>query len=177
MENYKIANRANAACSQCQKRYSNQEEYISILAHPSPDSEEFVRLSFCLECWDREKGKRRYLCFWRSCKSKVSPQSWDIQSLLETFEDLANKQFALEDEEAKFCYLLALVLLRKKRLSLQDIRFQKNQEYFVLFEKKKNKSWKIPVPPLDKEEIEHLTNKLASLLQSPETLKREGEKK
>lgn len=119
----------NPFCAHCQKAFSNKEEMVSFL---NEKEEEWLRIDLCTPC--SSKHQEPSLTKWKSQFSKAlveiieQPEAEKGFNLLQT---LAISDMTEEQEEA---FLLALFLVRKKKISEKKEVIEKDKKFFKLYE-------------------------------------------
>jgi hypothetical protein len=124
MQEYQIQRRQKG-CSVCGKIFGPGEElWSAILCNP----EGFVRLDYCLGCFERDKGEP--FCYWRNTTPLPTvPRRENLDAVVEFFKKVS-AQAQKGQKEQRLQYVLALILMRRKRLKL--LRHQLADQHHVL---------------------------------------------
>jgi hypothetical protein len=169
--------RADEACAACGKRLAAEVAAFATLA---PEGEGFRRRDYCAPCF--ETLPARPFSFWKRAPAAVArtdPKSADkeerraarrrdLDALVELFERLGDAPAPPEPEAAakaredaeKLRYLLALALVRKKRLHLVDLARSGGADCLVLRTSGEAEVLTIPAPKLSQEDLERLAREL-----------------
>jgi hypothetical protein len=108
-------------CTVCGREMQPGEEFVATVREaPEEAEEQFVRRDYCLACWpaapDQEPGDPALLGTWRSQipQPRGKKRTFvDEDLLVQFFERLEG---AAEPVKVQFRFVLALILMRKKRL-------------------------------------------------------------
>ncbi|MFC1588149.1 hypothetical protein ACFL54_07560 [Planctomycetota bacterium] len=122
------------------------------------------RRDYSLEHWPGAQDKGLF-SYW---KSKV-PLKKDKKNVIDTvlLENLFMR--LLEEQDSKkraFCFLIALMLMRKKVLKFEDSFQQGEEKFLVLRHVPEKRNITIHDPKLSPEEIDQVREELSALLQS-----------
>ncbi len=188
---YHFGKRAGG-CSACGHEFAVGEEYHSALrldaaapAPPEPPPEEtaaspedaavppvdvgglpFSRVDLCASCWDAEKAGE----FFSSWKSLVPDESEDRRPLArqidaETIYDMFRRLEGQADPaQQKFRFILALMLMRKKRLRFTGVADSPRGEHLVLEDRNEGITHKVLDPGLGEEEVDAMRVQIGRLL-------------
>ena len=166
-------------CRTCDRVFGVGEEYYSAVVEPclpagrSPAEEERLeRQDYCPACWKPGGGGGggAYFSFWKARVPEAVPPSGrgprlvDFERLMQLFEHLADA----EDAEARrFRFVLALVLLRKRRLRQIESRRRGGEEEWILREVGSDRRHTVACPTLSDVEIGSVTERLREILDMP----------
>jgi len=168
---YKIG-ASTRTCHSCGREFAAGDAYYSALVEAGPEAEEmFVRRDFCPDCWRPDRDA--YFSFWKTRVSEppparqAGPRLVDLGRLMQLFEHLAE---ADREEARRFRYVLALVLMRKKRLRLVSSRrvAGRRGEELTLRESGSRRRHIVACPVLSEDEIRSVTDRLGDILDMPE---------
>jgi len=167
---YKIS-ASERTCHTCGRRFDVGESYYSAVVEAEPDAEEmFVRRDFCPDCW--RPDPEAYFSYWQTrvpeppTARPTGPRLVDIGRLMQLFEHLAE---ADQEEARRFRYVLALVLMRKKRLRLESSRRVGGRgEELTLRESGTKRRHTVTCPRLSEDEIRSVTDRLGAILDMPQ---------
>ncbi|NLH44120.1 MAG: hypothetical protein GX448_19960 [Planctomycetes bacterium] len=154
-------NKPLGQCSGSGRKIEPGEEYYGALVEADQG---LVRRDFCGEYWEREKPQ--VYCFW---KTKLAPPNEKKElfisddMLMAFFERLANET---EPEKVSFRFVLALVLMRKRRLKYDSTRTDGGQEIWRLKLSGDKDLVDVVNPHLNEEQIEQLTSQIGQILQA-----------
>jgi len=159
-------------CHVCGREFGVGDAYYSAVVEAAPESEEmFVRWDFCPDCWTPDADA--YFSFWKTRVPEPPPDRTsgprlvDQTRLMQMFEHLSE---ADQDQARRFRYVLALVLMRKKRLRLVSSRRVAvgRREELTLRETGTERRHVIACPVLSEDEIRSVTDRLGDILDMPE---------
>ena len=151
--------RGEFKCDKCSREFGEDEEHFSALYD---ENRQFVRRDFCLQCWNnREEGEM--FSFW---KTRVPAQEEerkivDDEIVMNFFQRLRGET---DPMKVNFRYVLALLLMRKKVLKLEDIRYDDKGEALVLKQKGEDGEVVVYNPQLTEEQIEQVTEQVGQIL-------------
>ncbi len=137
------------------------EEYFGALVEID---EGLQRRDFCADYWEREKPD--VFCYWRSRLPHPDQKKQifvDDEMLMAFFERLENET---EQEKANFRFVLALVLMRKRRLKYDATRVENGKEIWRLRIVSEKEIVEVINPHLDEEQVEQLSSQIGQILQT-----------
>jgi len=167
---YKISPSART-CQACRRRFGVGDEYYSAVVEAEGD-DLLARRDFCPDCWAPDAADA-YFSFWKTrvpeppADRRSGPRLVDLDRLLQLFDHLA----AADEEHARrFRYVLALVLMRKRRLRLvASRRLAAGQgEELTLREVGSQRQHTVRCPSLSEDEIRSVTDRLGDILDMPQ---------
>ncbi len=154
-------NKPLGQCSGSGRKIEPGEEYYGALVEVEQGLQ---RRDFCVEFWEREKPL--VYCFW---KTKLAPPNEKKElfisddMLVAFFERLANET---EPEKVSFRFVLALVLMRKRRLKYDSTKMEDGREIWRLRMAGDKDLVEVVNPHLDEDQIEQLTSQIGQILQA-----------
>ncbi|MGB3086752.1 MAG: hypothetical protein WBC53_03320 [Phycisphaerae bacterium] len=165
---YKIE-ASSRRCRACGRAFQVGDEFYSAVVETEQENR-FTREDYCPDCWAPEQES--FFSFWRTRvpqpeEKRRGPRLVDLERLMEMFERLGDA----EDESARrFRYVLALVLMRKRRLRLVSSRrlSQGRGEELTLREVGGDRQHVVTSPGLSEAEIESVADRLREILDMPE---------
>ncbi len=137
------------------------EEYVSTLIETEQGLE---RRDFCIDYWDSEKPP--VFCYWKT-KLPHPDQKKHIfvnDEMLMTFFERLEKE--TEQEKINFRFVLALILMRKRRLKYDGSKTENGKEIWQLRITGEKDTVQVINPNLDDEQIEQLTSQIGKILQT-----------
>jgi len=140
------------------------EEYFGALVEVN---EGLQRRDFCADYWEREKPD--VFCYWRSRLPHPDQKKQifvDDEMLMAFFERLRNET---EQEKMNFRFVLALILMRKRRLKYDVTRVEYGKEIWrlrIVGEKFADRHIEVINPHLDEEQVEQLSSQIGQILQT-----------
>ncbi|MHC4336481.1 MAG: hypothetical protein ACYSTG_00825 [Planctomycetota bacterium] len=143
------------------KKIEYGEEYFAALVETDQG---FQRRDFCAEYWQDEKPE--VFCYWKTKlphpdqKKKIFV---DDEMLMAFFDRLEQET---EQEKMNFRFVLALILMRKRRLKYDSSKTENNKEIWRLRIVGSDRQFvEVRNPNLDEEQIQQLSSQLSQILQ------------
>lgn len=137
------------------------EEYFGALIETE---EGLQRRDFCADYWEKEKPDA--FCHWRTRLPHPDQKKQifvDDEMLLAFFDRLARET---EQEKINFRFVLALILMRKRRLKYDASRMDNDKEIWRLRFAGDKQTVEVINPHLDDEQIEQLSSQIGQILQT-----------
>ena len=136
------------------------EEYFGALVEIN---EGLQRRDFCADYWERETPN--VFCYWRSRLPHPDQKKIfiDIEMLMAFFERLENET---EQEKVNFRFVLALILMRKRRLKYDATRVEDGKEIWRLRIVGEKQIFEVVNPHLDEEQVQQLSSQIGQILQT-----------
>lgn len=157
MEQWKVE-RTAGVCAGSGKTLEPGEEYYAALLDTQTG---FERRDFCAEYWENEKPER--YSFWKT----VIPQPNEKKKLFVDDSVLMNffERLADETDELKvnFRFVLALILMRKRKLKYEDSRREDNKEIWTMRFVRETETHQVINPELDDDQIEQVSQELSAI--------------
>lgn len=148
----------DATCSDCSRSFQEGEEVYSLLRLAE---EELQRVDACRACFDQRDASQDVV-FWRTTHSeKKGAMMVDFDLLLAAMEGLASD--AREDRK-DLCYLLALLLVRHRKLRLERVEMRGAKEFLILRKVRSQNRFPVESRELESGRRQKLTAVLADLL-------------
>jgi hypothetical protein len=147
------------ACSGSGQEIEPGEEYIGALVETDQGLE---RRDFCLALWEQEPPQ--VFCFWRSRLPHAEQKRQvfvDDEMLVAFFNRLADET---DSERLQFRFVLALILMRKRRLKYEGTKMQDGQEIWLLKVTGEKRTVEVLNPHLGEEQIEQLSGQIGEVL-------------
>jgi len=148
-------------CSGTEKKIAPGDEYIGALVETS---EGLQRWDFCLDYWLEHKPQ--VYCHWKT-RIPLPDQKKHIfvddDMLMAFFERLENET---DPEKLNFRFVLALILMRKKKLKYDSTRIENNSEIWRLKITGTDDCAEVLNPRIDEEQIEQLSSQIGQILQT-----------
>jgi hypothetical protein len=121
------------------------------------------RLDFCADYWEREKPA--VFCYWKTRLPHPDQKKHifvDDEMLMAFFERLAEET---QQEKINFRFVLALVLMRKRRLKYDSSKLVDEKEIWRLRVAGEKQFVEVTNPHLNEEQIEQLSSQIGQILQ------------
>ncbi len=136
------------------------EEYFAALVETE---EGLQRRDFCSDYWQEKKPE--VFCYWKTKLPSPDEKKQvfiDDDMLMAFFERLETES---EQEKINFRFVLALILMRKRRLKYDSSETQADSEIWRLRIAGDKQTVDVVNPHLDEEQIEQLSSQLGQILQ------------
>jgi hypothetical protein len=154
-------NRPLGQCCGSGRKIECGEDYYAALV----ESEQgLTRRDFSGEYWEREKPS--VYCFWKTKLAAPNDKKQLFVSddmLMAFFERLAHET---DGEKVSFRFVLALVLMRKRRLKYDATKIDSGREIWRLRVPGDKDPVEVVNPHLDESQIEALTTQIGQILQA-----------
>ena len=148
-------------CYGTDKKIEAGEEYFGALVETD---EGLARRDFCADYWQEQKPE--VFCYWKTKLPQPDQKKQifvDDEMLMAFFERLAEET---EQEKINFRFVLALVLMRKRRLKYDLSRIEDGKEIWRLRIAGGDKEFvEVINPHLDEVQIERLSSQIGQILQ------------
>lgn len=154
-------NRPLGECCGTGRSIEAGQEYVGALVETD---EGLARRDFCGEYWDQEKPE--VFCYWKTRlpdPEEKKPLFIDDDMLMAFFERLAEES---EQEKVNFRFVLAMILMRKRRLKYDATKMDGEQEMWRLRVVGSKDMVEVLNPHLAEEQIEQLSSQLGEILHS-----------
>ena len=135
------------------------EEYFGALVLTEQGLE---RRDFCADYWQSEKPE--VFCYWKSrlpSADEKKPIFVDDEMLMAFFERLAEET---DREKVNFRFVLALILMRKRRLKYDATKTENGREIWRLRVVGQGEFTEVVNPRLDDEQIGQLSSQIGQIL-------------
>lgn len=126
--------------------------------------ESFERKDFLPAAWP-EADKSAFFSYWKNKGSEVKEekkQAVDYDRLLAFYDSLENAE---EPQKRLFRYVLALILVRRRRLRLEDMGRTDDGDRLVVYDRRRGKTVEITAPEASREELAAVQAKLNELFE------------
>ncbi len=154
-------NRPLGECSGSGRKIEAGEEYYGALVQ---GEEGLQRRDFSSEYWEREKPQ--VYCFWKT-KLAAPDEKRELfisdDMLMAFFERLANET---DPEKLNFRFVLALVLMRKRRLKYDSTKMDGDREIWCLRMTGEKDLVEVANPHLTEDQIEQLSSQIGQIFQA-----------
>jgi hypothetical protein len=160
MDEWEI-NKPLGQCYGTGRKIEYGEEYFGALVETG---EGLQRRDFCADYWEEEKPN--VFCYWKTRLPHPSQKKQifvDDEMLLAFFERLGKET---EQEKVNFRFVLALLLMRKRRLKYDATRVEDANEIWRLRIAGEKQIVEVINPHLDEEQIEQLSSQIGQILQA-----------
>ena len=160
MDEWEI-NKPLGQCCGTGRKIDYGEEYFGALVETG---EGLQRMDFCADYWESEKPN--VFCYWKTRLPHPNQKKQifvDDEMLLAFFERLGKET---EQEKVNFRFVLALILMRKRRLKYDATRVEDAKEIWRLRIVSEKQIVEVINPHLDEEQIEQLSSQIGQILQT-----------
>jgi hypothetical protein len=147
-------------CCGTGKKIEYGEEYFAALVETDQG---LARRDFCADYWQEQKPD--VFCYWKTKLPRPDQKKHifvDDEMLMAFFERLEQER---EQEKINFRFVLALILMRKRRLKYDSSETQDNKEIWRLRVVGGKETVEVINPHLDEEQIKQLSSQLSEILQ------------
>ena len=168
MSTWKLGRR-HAACVSCEREFEDGESHFSELL---VDGESIERSDRCSRCWDelleRESDAGAHdptgRLWWRARRrvERKAGLAVDLEGLEQVFHLLGSRS---ETKPLELRYLIALLLLRKRRLFLVRAVVRQGSELLILRRPRRTEELPVQVFEFSPERMEELRGELAKLFE------------
>jgi len=163
MADWKFSRRRDR-CSACVAVFDEDGRHVSTL---SLRADELARADLCLACWERSvQGDEIFFWFTRRCNERRGLHL-DLPTLEQLFLRLEGRE---ETRMLEMRYILALLLMRKKRLKLVRIERQP-REILVVRRPRRAETSNVVVFDFSPERMEELRRELVEIFDGAEGLR------
>jgi uncharacterized protein (DUF2267 family) len=148
-------------CSGTGRKIEYGEEYFGALVETEQG---LARRDFCADYWQSQKPE--VFCYWKTKlpqPGQKKAQFIDDDMLMAFFNRLAEET---EQEKINFRFVLALILMRKRRLKYDSSEIQNDKENWRLRITGDKEIVTVLNPHLDEEQIEQLSSQISEILQT-----------
>jgi hypothetical protein len=160
MDEWEI-NKPLGQCYGTGKKIEYGEEYFAALVETEQGLQ---RRDFCADYWHKEKPA--VYCYWKTKLPHPDQKKQifiDDEMLMAFFERLAQET---EQEKINFRFVLALILMRKRRLKYDSSKTETDGEVWRLRIAGDNQFVEVKNPHLDEGQIEQLSSQISQILQT-----------
>ncbi len=148
---------SSGVCRGCQGELTEGGVFFSALLEAPAG---FERVDFCPECWP-EAERDGFFCFWRTRRAQPEGKPRvDTGLMMEFFDRLEGAE---SEEKRVFRYVLALYLMRRKKLSLLEVSRRADTEYLLLGRRPEGRRVEVANPGIDEEQIRSAAVRLEEL--------------
>jgi hypothetical protein len=148
-------------CCGTGKKIKYDEEYFAALVETEKG---LARRDFCADYWVAEKPN--VFCYWKTRLLRPDEKKHrfiDDEMLMAFFERLGKET---EQEKINFRFVLALILMRKRRLKYDSSKTEDGKEIWRLRKTSEKEFVEVTNPNLDDEQIKRLTSQISEILQT-----------
>lgn len=150
--------RTNERCAKCGHEFGEGETYVSALFEL--ESSDFRRGGYCEGCYPPEEGAP--YSFWRSKRlAPIRSKKLNWEQVKELFLRFVG---SAESADREVAYLLALLLMRKKRLRLKETRTEGDTRVLFLESPAGEGPFPVVDPIISPERLEALDREIRDLL-------------
>lgn len=165
MNEWNLQSRAHA-CQACHKPFADKEPYHTLLLE---EKQEYQRQDICHDCWDAQyregaSDRKGFISQWQGVY-QVPPAAPPDAIQKESAESLLRR--LIETGEAKYgpvCYILAVMLERKRLLKVKEQIQQEDRRVFIYEQPRTGDIFTITDPNLQLNQLEEVQRATAELL-------------
>jgi len=164
-EEWNIQKRSSQ-CVTCQQAFANQQTLFCFLNLEDPEP---IRKDYCQNCWEQVKDQSEkipFYSFWQTRFRQVKLIAKEDPVKKDQVEALLKKYLSSENSAHKnLCYILAVMLERKKILSHKDTTTEPDGKNLLVYEHNKTgETFLISDPHLKLTEIQGVQQQVKALL-------------
>ncbi len=159
MDEWEIDKPLGQCCGTGEKIEYGQEYFAALVE----TKEGLARRDFCADYWKSEKPD--VFCYWKTRLPEPGQKKRifvDDEMLMTFFERLEREK---EQEKINFRFVLALILMRKRRLKYDSSRVEDSKEMWRLRVAGEKEFVEVINPHLDEEQIKQLSSQIGEILQ------------
>ncbi len=164
-KDYNIS-KVTGRCAACERELAPGEGYVATVIE---QGEELQRHDYCPECWDAWGGDSTPLGQWRARVPEPNEKKKlfvDDDVLINFFERLAGAE---DPAKVNFRFVLALILMRKKRLIYDRSRTDPHgREVWQMHLRGSDETCEVVDPNLDEEKIAEVGDQLHQIMEIEE---------
>lgn len=149
-------------CHLTGKAFEDEEVFYTLLYQ---EKASFTRMDVCMEAFEKAQQEKPPFSFWKT-RFKAPPPPTPETLPRENAESLLRRFIEEETpERARACYILALMLERKRLFRHVDSRTGSDDQKLLIYEHAKTgESFIIPDPQLKLDQIEAVQEEMTALL-------------
>jgi hypothetical protein len=165
MNEWNIQSRSHV-CQGCEKSFSDKEHYHTLL---SDDKQELRRLDICNDCWTSQyqggNDRKGFVSYWQGVY-EAPPAAPPDAIQKESAETLLRKLIEQNDpKHGAACYILAVMLERKRILKIKEQIKSEGRRIFVYEQPKTGDIFTIADPNLQLNQLDEVQRDVANLLE------------
>ena len=170
MNEWNLQSRAHA-CQACEKTFADKQAYHTLL---SAERDEFLRLDVCDDCWRTQYAegashRKGFVSQWQGVYA-APPAAPPDPIRKESAESLLRKLIEENDpKHGPVCYILAVMLERKRLLKVKDQTTLDGRRVFIYEQPKTGDVFTIADPNLQLNQLEEVQRATAELLGGGQT--------
>ncbi len=155
--------RPTLRCHATQREIQPGEAFYSALL---VTDDHFVRWDFSAEAWEEHKDQPQFISWWRlrrpPAQEDSGPRLVNNAVLLGIFNDLRESR---DRRQQCFAWLLALLLMRAKRLRYRDLVHEGDEAYLLLEEKEAKLVHRVRDPRMSPDEEQQVQEDLEGIFE------------
>ena len=168
MNEWNIQARSHA-CQACEKPFADEDPCHTLLLE---DRHQYIRMDVCQQCWETQYSegaadRKGFISHWQSVYH-APPAAPPEAIQRETAEDLLRKLIAAgEPKDGPVCYILAVMLERKRLLKVKEQTQRDGVRVFIYEQPKTGDIFTITDPNLRLDQLEQVQRDISQLLSPP----------
>ena len=112
-------NKREKTCSACSVAFMPGNDYMGALFQ---EDNEYVRKDLCLSCWEEKGTEESIFSFWKGHLPEKTDEDTEPLKSIEKVEYFLRKLVEKRNVPRKACYILAVILERKRIIKQVDIK-------------------------------------------------------
>ena len=156
-------NRSQRVCAVSSRVFEAGDSFFSALKE---EEDSFIRLDYAEDIWP-EVDKSAFFSYWKAHipekgQEKKNKLKIDTEAFYTFFCSLQNQE---KSSNRLFAYLLALILVRKRLLRLEEIEKHSEGEHLIIYDTRKKEELRIEVPEVTAEAMNEAKNRLEEIFE------------
>lgn len=153
-----IIEKVKKVCTNCSEGFEpGSELYSGIIKFES----KFTRKDYCLTCWESKKDE--LFSYWKTYMPQKGGRSREnVNALVDFFKNLLLES-GEDIQKEKVKYLLAIILIRRRRLKLLKNLRRENLDYMLLEKSWDGETIELKDPLISEDELDSLKVELEQL--------------
>lgn len=162
MAEWKV-NRSQRVCAVTAKVFAAGDSFFSALQE---EGDSFVRYDYATDIWP-DVDKSAFFSYWKTHipekdQEKKNRLKIDTEAFYTFFSSLRSQQ---KNRNPLFTYLLALILIRKRILRLDEIEKSPDGEGLIIYDTRTKEEIRIDVPIVTEEDLQEARNELEQIFE------------
>ena len=156
-------NRSQRVCAVSGRVFEAGDNFFSALRE---ENDSFIRLDYAEDIW-LEVDKSTFFSYWKAHipekdQERKNRLKIDTEAFYTFFCNLQNQE---KDRNRLFTYLLALILIRKRLLRLNEIEKSPEGESLIIYDTRRKEEIRIAVPEVTEEAMNEAKNQLEEIFE------------
>ena len=152
--------KSTLVCAATGRQFDEDEEIYSAIYD---DGSTFVRRDYSLDCWPPEDMDQAF-SYW---KTRVPKKDGPVRRFVDDeviFDFFRRLEGQTEPRKRHFRYVIALFLMRRKRLKFRELKRGDGELLMVLHDRITASDYEVPDPKLSEEQIQQVSEEVGQIL-------------